>query len=172
MHGHLELFERSEEDLHRVREGDGRCGISQQERARDEHRDAQHHEHGAHETLIGDRDLPEGHELPAGSEEHIEHGRERNDDPQRLETAENDLERDARERNAHARDDEHGSVGHIVLGREQRRDIDDRHQQLAARVEPVHDARAGEKLTEGDVFQHTPASFPTVSSASVSCSSV
>ena len=172
MHGHFELLERAEEDLHRVGERDGRRGIRQQERAGDEHRDAQDHEHGAHEALIGDGDLPEGHELTPGREEDIEHGRERDDDPQRLEPAEDDFQRNARERDAHARDDEHDGVGHVALGREQRRDIDDGQQELAARVEPVHDAATGEKLAEGDVLQHTPASFPTASSASVSCSSV
>ena len=66
---------------------------------------------------------------------------------------------------------DHG-VGYHALGVEQSHDIQDHRNELGAGVQPVDKRIAGEKLAQGNILQHTPASPLTESSACSSSSTV
>ena len=105
--------------------------------------------------------------------EEVQNGRQQDDEQQRLEVFEHDLQPDAAHGDDHRQKRRHDHIGDEPLGKEQRDDIDDHEHELRARVELMDGGAAGEKLTEGHIFQHVGRPpFRSGASRSAACSTV
>ena len=81
MDGQAQLFQRRQQTLQPVRQGDGAGGIGQQEGAHDEHHNAQDHVDGGAQTLLGDMaQQPACSQRRAAGEKQVHNGREGHDD--------------------------------------------------------------------------------------------
>lgn len=106
----------------------------------------------------------------AAGEEQVHNGREGHDDPDGLQAPGQGPEGHPGDDDAQGQQRRHDGVGHHPLGVEQGHNVQDHRQELGAGVQPVDEGIAREKLAQGDISQHTPAS-PLMESRACSSSS-
>ena len=154
MDGNTELFQGREQALDAVGEQDGGGGIGQQEGARNEHHNADHHEKGGAHALQRDGEHPdlEQHMLAGGVEE-VEYRGEHKDEHHWLQSTHDGLDRYSGDADERGQNSEQKAVGHETFCHEQGHDIQGNAQNLGAGVHAVQGGIAGEVLAQGNVFQ-------------------
>ena len=174
MDGYFQFLQRPQQALQAIGQPDGRCGIGQQECARDEQHDPQHHEEGRVKAASGDmQKLPlEDHSALAGIEQVQNAGKDQNEDD-RLHALEQGFQAHLGHRHAIGQKEHHQTVADKGFGQEQGDDEQHHHHQFGAGIQPVKEGIARKILPQGDLFQHTAPPFPaSFSSSAVAASSV
>ena len=153
MDGDAELFQRPQQGLQPVGEGQGGGGVGEQEGAGDEHDDADHHKKGVDNAFAGDGEDPEGRQGLAGGVEDVEHGGEHQDKHHRLEPPQQGLRLDGGHLHHSRQGQEQNGVGDKPLAQKQGYDVADHGDQLGPWVQAVDGGVPWEVLAQGDVAQ-------------------
>ena len=138
-----------------VRQGNGAGGVGHEEGPHNKEHDPQHHKDRVADALFGDMQDPPLHQIVVSrGKEQIQNTGENQDEQHRLEAPDQSPDAHPGDPDAHRQHQRHQGVGEHAVGAEQCDDVEHHQQNLGTGIQLVGHSIAGEKLTQGNVFQH------------------